>query len=161
MAVRSVTSLRYYLWAKDGPWRITHQLHSDLVSGKVALRQYAGTKQKIVEVFIRKVRGRPVIVEARGTFYCFDARGRLDVSSQAEAAAIAVDGSKARAVQDNVFDIGPAVRHHRWTDEHIWKPSTSVLREISADLEVHSRAPRSPGPNKASASSKIMKLARR
>jgi hypothetical protein len=65
MAARSATSLRYYLWANDGPWRIAHQLHSDLVSGKVVLRQYAGTKQKIVEVFIRKVRGRPVIVEAR------------------------------------------------------------------------------------------------
>ena len=70
MAARSATSLRYYLWANDGPWRIAHQLHSDLVSGKVVLRQYAGTKQKIVEVFIRKVRGRPVIVEARGGIYC-------------------------------------------------------------------------------------------
>jgi len=98
MAARSAISLRYYLWADDGPWQITHQLHSDLVSGKIALRQYAGTKQKIIEVFIREVRGRTVVVEARGSFYFFDARGCLDVSSQAEAAAIAVESAKVRAV---------------------------------------------------------------
>lgn len=140
MAIRNAISIRYYLWADDGPWRIAHQLHSDLVSDKIALRQYAGTKQKIVEVSIRKVRGRPVIVEARGSFYFFDARGCLDVSSQAEAVAIAVDRAKAPAVQDKVFDIGPAVRHRRWIKEHIWKPSAFVLQEISADLEGPSRS---------------------
>jgi hypothetical protein len=27
MAARSAISIRYYLWADDGPWRITHRLH--------------------------------------------------------------------------------------------------------------------------------------
>ena len=53
MAARSAISIRYYLWAYDGPWRLTVQLHQDLIARKVALPQYAGTKQKILEVFAR------------------------------------------------------------------------------------------------------------
>jgi hypothetical protein len=145
MAQKQRLVVRYYLWANDGPWRITHRLHSDLVFGKVALRRYAGTKQKIVEVFVRKVYGRPVIAKARGGIYSFDARGHLDVSSQAEAAAIAVASAKARSVQGKVFDLSPALRHRRWMDEHVWQPSASLLQEIIADLEGRSRPPASRG----------------
>ena len=136
-------SIRYYLWADDGPWRLAHRAMQEIASGKVALRQYAGTKQKIVEVFVRKVRGHSAIIEARGSFCFFDARGYLDVSSNAEVVGIVIDGAKARAVQGNVLDIGPALRHRRWKDENIWKPSTSMLQEISADLEGRSRPPTS------------------
>ena len=145
MAARNTISIRYYLWADDGPWRLPARLHQDLIARTVALPQYAGTKQKIVEVFIGKVGGRPVIVEARGSFYSFNARGCLDASSVSEAVSIAIDGAKARAAQGNVFDIGPALRHRRWNDEHIWKPSTSVLLEIDADLEGSSRPRTSRG----------------
>jgi hypothetical protein len=53
MAARSVITIRYYLWADDGPWRLPVRLHQDLIAKKVALPQYAGTKQKILEVFAR------------------------------------------------------------------------------------------------------------
>jgi len=120
MAARNTTSLRYYLWADDGHWRITHRLHSELVSGKVVLRQYAGTKQKIVEVFIHKVRGSQKIVEARGGVYSFDARGRLDVASQAEAASVAVDGAKAPALEGNSIAIKkPSAAHCELPPEHL------------------------------------------
>lgn len=142
-APSSNISIRYYLWADDGPWRLTHRLMQDFLSDKIALRQYAGTKQKIVEVFVRKVGGRPVIIEARGSFCFFDARGRIDVSSSAEAVAIVVDVAKARAVQGNVLNIGPTLRHRRWTDENVWKPSASMLQEIGADLAGRSRPPTS------------------
>jgi hypothetical protein len=145
MAQKQQLLIRYYLWANDGPWRITHRLHSDLVFGKVALLRYAGTKQKIVEVFARKVQSRPVIAKARGGIYSFDAKGHLEVSSQAEAAAIAVASAKAHTVQGKVFDIGPALRHRRWMDEHVWQPSASLLQEIIADLEGRSRPSTSRG----------------
>ena len=53
MAVRNAITIRYYLWADDGPWRLPVRLHQDLIAKKVALPQYAGTKQKILEVFAR------------------------------------------------------------------------------------------------------------
>ena len=53
MAARTAISIRYYLWADDGPWRLPVRLHQDLIAKKVALPQYAGTKQKILEVFAR------------------------------------------------------------------------------------------------------------
>ena len=53
MAARSAITIRYYLWADDSPWRLPVQLHQDLFDRKVALPQYAGTKQKVLEVFAR------------------------------------------------------------------------------------------------------------
>jgi hypothetical protein len=53
MAARSAISIRYYLWADDGPWRLPSRLHQDLIKWKVALPQYAGTKQKVLEMFAR------------------------------------------------------------------------------------------------------------
>jgi hypothetical protein len=139
----SAITIRYYLWADDGPWRLTHHLMQDVVSKKIALPQYAGTKQRIVEAFICKVGGHSVLIEARGSFCFFDARGHFDVSSKAEAVAIVLDSAKARATRGNVLDIGPALRDRRWKDENIWKPSASILREISADLEGILRPPTS------------------
>ncbi len=56
--------------------------------------------------------------------------------------AIVVEDAKTRAVEGNVIGIGWALRNRRWKDEHIGKRSTSVLREISADLEGGSGRPR-------------------
>ena len=53
IAARSAISIRYYLWADDGPWRLPNRLYQDLIDRKVAFPQYAGTKQKILEVFVR------------------------------------------------------------------------------------------------------------
>ena len=52
-AARSAITVRYYLWADDGPRRLPVGLHQDLLARKVALPQYAGTRQKILEVFVR------------------------------------------------------------------------------------------------------------
>ena len=53
MAQKQRLVVRYYLWANDGPWRLPVRLHQDLIDRKVAFPQYAGTKQKILEVFVR------------------------------------------------------------------------------------------------------------
>jgi hypothetical protein len=47
--------VRYYLWAIDGPWRLASRLHYDLMTERWRLR--AGTKQKVLEVFARRIGG--------------------------------------------------------------------------------------------------------
>lgn len=55
LAQKQKLLVRYYLWAVDGPWRLPNQLHHDLIDREVALPQFAGTKQKVLEVFARRV----------------------------------------------------------------------------------------------------------
>jgi hypothetical protein len=64
--------VRYYLWAADGPWRLTNQLHHDLFDRRVALPQYARTKQKILEVLARRIGVNTYSLRGFGTVFEFD-----------------------------------------------------------------------------------------
>ena len=44
-------NVRYYLWSAEGPQRITELLHRQLFERVVAMPQFAGTKQRVLEVF--------------------------------------------------------------------------------------------------------------
>jgi hypothetical protein len=127
----SGSSIRYYLWADDGLWRIPERVHLGLVSGAIGLSQYANTKQKVVEVFLQRDRRHPTFVRARGVYYHFDKDGRLNLSNLSEAAARALEGSRHRHVVDNLFDIGPAVRHRRWLETQTWRLNSAILRQIA------------------------------
>jgi len=50
LAQKQQLLVRYYLWAADGPWRLPSRLHYDLIDRKVALPQFADTKQKVLKV---------------------------------------------------------------------------------------------------------------
>ena len=66
MAQKQQLLVRYYLWSSDGPWRLPNRLHQDLIDRKVALPQYAGTKQKILEVFARRITRDTYSLKGRG-----------------------------------------------------------------------------------------------
>jgi hypothetical protein len=78
MAARSAITIRYYLWADDGPWRLPVRLHQDLIDRKVALPQYAGTKQKIMEVFARWITRDTYSLKWRGGICTFDGDGFME-----------------------------------------------------------------------------------
>jgi hypothetical protein len=138
-------SLRYYLWDGRTLSRVSHRLHSALLSGEIALPQYANSKQKIVEVMIWRDPGRARKIEARGTICFFNSKGYIDLREPVEAAAIAVEASKPKRRDENVFDIGPVIRSRRWSREHTWKPSPmllqTLLQKIMADIEGRAKIP--------------------
>jgi hypothetical protein len=72
LAQKQQLLVRYYLWATDGPWRLPSRLHYDLMDRKVALPQYAGTKQKVLEVFARRIGVETYSLRGQGTFFVFD-----------------------------------------------------------------------------------------
>ena len=76
-------SVRYYLWSAEGPQRITQRLHRELFERDVAMPQFAGTKQKVLEVFVQRVTKMHYSISARGVVYPFDADGFLDVKTLA------------------------------------------------------------------------------
>ena len=71
-------ALRFYLFTEDGLQRISHRLMQGLAHGKDAMPQYAGTKQKAVDVVVEMDGKKPLrIVRAGGNFLTFDENGQV------------------------------------------------------------------------------------
>jgi len=140
MAVRSITSLRYYLWADDGPWRLPSRLHQDLIARKVALPQYAGTKQKVLEVFARWITRDTFSLKGQGTIFSFDENGYLERDRAEELVGWVVERAQQKLAGGNVLNIEPTLSERRYKREHLWKPTASMLRLIEADFQKRPRA---------------------
>jgi len=140
MAARSAITIRYYLWADDGPWRLTVQLHQDLIARKVALPQYASTKQKIMEVFARWITRDTFSLKGRGGICTFDADGFMERDRAEELVGWFVERAQQKLTGGNVVNIEPTLSERRYKREHLWKPATSMLRLIETDFQKISRA---------------------
>jgi hypothetical protein len=126
-------SIRYYLWSAEGLQRITQRFHRNLFERTVALPQYAGTKQKIVEAFIQRLTSRDYSISARGIVYPFDAKGFLDIK------ALALEGSlelsRFRSTETNIFDLRPSIKRRRFQEQYTWKPSKTMLDDVWSDID--------------------------
>ena len=140
MAARSAITIRYYLWADDGPWRLTVQLHQDLIARKVALPQYASTKQKIMEVFARWITRDTFSLKGRGGICTFDADGFMERDRAEELVGWFVERAQQKLTGGNVVNIEPTLSERRYKREHLWKPTTSMLRLIETDFQKISQA---------------------
>jgi hypothetical protein len=79
-------SIRFYLFADDGVFRIAQQLMQRLIHGRDAMPQYAGTKQKATDVILELDNGKPVrIARADGSYLTFDENGTFTVGSSRRA----------------------------------------------------------------------------
>jgi hypothetical protein len=95
-------SVRYYLWSADGPWRIPDRLHRDLIDRKLALPQYATSKQKVLEVFARRIGADTYSLRGRGSIYAFDEKGYLERGRGEELMGFIVDRAQQELKSGNV-----------------------------------------------------------
>lgn len=126
-------SVRYYLWSSEGLLRITARLHRDLVERALALPQYAGTKQKVLEVFVQPLTEMDYSIRARGVVYPFDSKGFL--ASGTYLPDILANMSRFKSHQRNIVDLSPLIRRRNFRDKYTWKPSKSILDEVWSDIE--------------------------
>ena len=126
-------SVRYYLWSSEGLLRITARLHRDLVERDLALPQYAGTKQKVLEVFVQRLTKMDFSISARGVVYPFDVNGVLNVKMLALEGSLEI--SRFRPAQANVVDLNPSIKRRRFQEQYTWKPSKTKLDDIWSDIE--------------------------
>ena len=126
-------SVRYYVCSSGGLQRITQRLHRDLFDRAVALPQYAGSKQKVLEVLIKRLTGTHYSITARGIVYPFDAGGFLDMKAKAGKGPIEI--SRFRSAQTNVVDLNPSIKRRRFRQEYTWEPSKKMLDAVWADVE--------------------------
>ena len=105
-------SVRYYLWSAEGPLRITRHLLRELFERNVAMPQFAGTKQKTLEVFIERLTRAHYSISARGVVYPFDVDGFLNVKMLALEGSLEI--SWFRPAQANVVDLNPSIKRRRF-----------------------------------------------
>jgi hypothetical protein len=134
----SVTG-RYYLFAADGLHRLSKRVLEGLINETEALSQYAGTKQRMADVTLDNDRGFPVeILEVRGSYLQFDAKGKIERRSLALAAIQAhithhaVEESRRNA--GTVVDLVPSIERQQWERENRWELSKDDLDMIAADI---------------------------
>ena len=134
MAQKQQLLIRYYLWADDGPWRLPNRLHYDLMDRKVALPQYAGTKQKVLEVFARRTGGDTYSLQGQGTVFTFEKNGYLKRAPAEEVMGFVVERAREKLTGGNVVSIESALRERRFKNEHQWRPDRSMLHLVRCDF---------------------------
>jgi hypothetical protein len=134
LAQKQQLLVRYYLWTADGPWRLPSQLHYDLMDRKVALPQYAGTKQKVLEVFARRIGVDTYSLQGRGTIFTFDENGYLKRIPAEEVIGLNVERARQALRADNVLSIEPTLRERRFKKEYSWQPTRSMLQLVRNDF---------------------------
>ena len=139
LAQKQQLLVRYYLWATDGPWRLPSRLHYDLMDRKVALPQYAGTKQKVLEVFARRIGVNTYSLQGRGTIFTFDENGYLKRIPAEEVMGIIVERARQKLRGGNVVSIEPTLRERRLKKEHHWQPTRSMLHLVRGDFTLGAR----------------------
>jgi hypothetical protein len=134
LAQKQQLLVRYYLWAVDGPWRLPNQLHYDLVDREMALPQFAGTKQKVLEVFARRVGVNTYSLRGQGIIFAFDENGYVKRTPAEEVMGLIVERARQKLRDDNVLSIEPTLRERRFKKEHHWQHTRSMLHLVRSDF---------------------------
>ena len=95
--------------------------------------QFAGTKQKVLEVFVQRLTKMHCNISGRGVVYPFDADGFLDVKTVALEGSLEI--SRFRSAQANVLDLNPSIKRRRLQEQYTWKPSKTMLDDVWSDIE--------------------------
>lgn len=121
---------RYYLFGSDGVWRISTRMLSQMV-----LPQYAGTKQKTLDVHCW-YEGGVIKTDIRPSAMAFDAEGRWDraYSVQGGIAVLEAADITARAKRMTVVDLGPVIDAKERMEAHRWKPTQAEIDRVMLDL---------------------------
>ena len=127
-------SVRYYLWSAEGLQRITQRLHRELFERDVVVPQFAGTKQKVLEVFVQRVTKMHYSISARGVRLSVRRRWGFWTSKT-----LPLEGSLKLVGSDRhrqtfltlTFRLSDTVSRMQYT----WKPSKTMLDDVWSDIE--------------------------
>jgi hypothetical protein len=139
-------SVRFYLFADDGLYRISHRLMEGLAHGKDAIPQYAGTKQRVANVLVEMDDAKPVKIDrADGSFLTFDKNGQVHSDLVASGFAAmetyrALERADRMATTGKVVDLSPKLKREKWERENRWTPSKQDLDAICDDIWKRKRA---------------------
>lgn len=129
---QQTVSVRYYLWREGALFRLPSKLHHQLLDRDRAIPRFAGTGQKLIEVFSSPITSSALKVTARGLIMHFDQQGYVDLKPLREAATEGI--GQAERDLPGVIDIQPRLRQKRFAQNYVWTVPTSLLERIKEDL---------------------------
>jgi hypothetical protein len=100
----------------------------------VALPQFAGTKQKVLEVFARRIGVDTYSLQGRGTIFTFDENGYLKRIPAEEVMGFIVERARQKLREGNVESIAPRLGERQLKKEHHWQPTRSMLHLVRSDF---------------------------
>jgi hypothetical protein len=124
------TKFRHYLFGSDGVWRLPTR-----ILGRTVLLQYAGTKQKTLDVHYW-YEGGAIKADIRPILIAFDAEGRWDraYSVQGGIAVLEAADITARAKRMTIADLGPVIDAKKRAEAHRWEPTQAEIDRVMLDL---------------------------
>lgn len=140
---------RYYLLEEGGALkRVARRVVDGLAFGTDAIPDYAGTRQRVVQVLVDVEDRTPIqILDVTGTFWNFDDKGRIDLSLRRSTGEW-LDFAWSRNARGNkgdgrVVDLVPELRRKELYAKHRWTVSQEDVDRIAADLwpGIHGEAP--------------------
>ena len=151
--------LRNYLFTEDGLLcRVAQRLAEELPFGRDAVPEFSGTRQRLALVVVENQDGRPArILDARGSYWQFDAEGRIDEDLRERwAEHLDTSMAAARAKRAAVVDLVPEIKRREIEARNTWALTADDVDRIAADLwpgvhgpadevtSVKGKAPRKP-----------------
>ena len=152
-------SFRHYLFASDGSLRrLPQRIVDELPSGRDAIPEFAGTRQRAAYVVLKNADGRPKrILDARGEHWTFDDEGRVDRDMNRRMVEILDRIAEPPATRRGpVVDLVPEIKKREQQARDEWTLTADDLDRIAADLwpgvhgpvpevsSVKGKAPRKP-----------------
>ena len=139
-------SFRHYLFLEDGSLRrLPQRIVDELPTGREAIPEFAGTRQRVAYVVLENAEGRPRrILDARGEYWTFDDEGRVDRDMNRRMVELldrVAEPPSAR--RGPVVDLVPELKKREQQARNEWTLTADDLDRIAADLwpGVHGPAP--------------------
>ncbi len=130
-------AIRHYLFPEDGSLRrVAQRLADELLFGRDAVPEFAGTRQRLALVVVENQDGRLArILDARGSYWQFDAEDRIDEDLRERWAEHLDTGrAAARAKRSAVIDLLPEIKRREIEARNTWTLTADDLDSIAADL---------------------------
>ncbi|WP_442580601.1 hypothetical protein ACSBOB_00935 [Mesorhizobium sp. ASY16-5R] len=126
---------RYLLPETAEPRRISNRLANGLIFGEDAIPEYAGTRQKILTVYIDNEEGKPQQVRgADGSVWVFDDEGKIR-EGLLEALRLAMDSMPLPEKDDaTVVNITGKLQRKRLERQYRWEPTAHDIDRVLKDI---------------------------
>ena len=128
-------SIRHYLFPETGdPLRIPQKTYRGMVHDQDAMPEFAGTRQRVMHVFIDNDEGSPQeIVRTECAIWIFDDAGKIG------------DGLRKALVQwsaslpmpsddENVVPLKPTIEKQKLQKEYRWEPTPKEITKVTGDI---------------------------
>ena len=139
---------RYYLLEESGALkRVARRIVDDLAFGADAITEYAGTRQRVIQVLVESEDRKPIqILDVTGSYWSFDEAGRVDVSLRRTAGEWMAFAFSAHRNDSSgtVVDLVPELKRKELHARHRWTVSQEILDRIAADIWPGINGPAAP-----------------